>query len=273
MNIEKLTDLIGDFYNLTGIKTCIYDADENEICFYPQKYSTFCSALRKNKKMEEQCIDCDKKAFKKCRTTYEQYTYKCHAGLIECVSPIIFNEEIIGYIVIGQIKNENSRYADTCETLIENSENLKKEYESLPIISTEKLNSAINILDACAGYEYLKTLVKNENERTYLKIAKYVRKNLATNLSVSALCSVFRLSHDEIYTLFRDFFGLTPAEYVKKNRLNYACKILSTTNISINEIAAKCGIPDYNYFSKIFKKEFGISPREYRKSNHLRYKT
>ena len=268
MNNKKLINLIKDFYNLTGIKTCIYDADENEICFYPQKYSAFCSTLRKNEEMENRCIQCDKKAFEKCRSSYEQYTYKCHAGLIECVSPIIFDEEIIGYIVIGQIKNENSKFADICETLIKNSENLKKEYESLPVISTEKLNSAINILDACAGYEYLKTLVKNGNERTYSKITKYVRKNLTTDLSVSSLCSVLRLSHSEIYSIFRDFFNSTPAEYVKKSRLNYACKILSTTNLPINVIAMQCGIPDYNYFSKIFKKEFGLSPREYRKINH-----
>ena len=268
MNIDKLTSLLKDFYSLTGIKTCLYDADENEICYYPYKLSPFCELLRKNSEMNEKCLSCDKNAFFICKKTYKQYFYKCHSGLIECVSPIIFDKEIIGYIVLGQIKNDkNSLLTDFLPS--DFSEKVKlaliEKYNELPVIGDEKISSAINILDACAGYEYLKTTMKN-NDRIDLKIAKYVRNNLTNDLSVSALCREFQLSHGEIYAFFKEFFNLTPADYVKKSKLEYACKLLKETNLPINAVAKKCGIPDYNYFSKIFKKEFGTSPRYFRKN-------
>ena len=32
-DFQKMQELLHDFYNLTGIKICIYDSAENEVCF------------------------------------------------------------------------------------------------------------------------------------------------------------------------------------------------------------------------------------------------
>ena len=51
--------------------------------------------------------------------------------------------------------------------------------------------------------------------------------------------------------------------------LTYACKLLTTTDLPMNEISVRCGIPDYNYFSKVFKYSYGINPTEYKKKQRL----
>lgn len=47
-------------------------------------------------------------------------------------------------------------------------------------------------------------------------------------------------------------------------KLNDAKELLSSTEMTLEEIAFKLGFSNGNYFSKVFKKNTGQSPREYR---------
>lgn len=267
-NIEKMQSLLCDFYNLTNIKICIYDRSENELCYYPEKLSPFCALLRKDGEMDKRCKDCDRLAFAECKKTYAQFSYTCHAGLLECISPILYDNKIIGYIVLGQTKAKERGDFSEIENRFpkELRDDLRLLYGQLPNISMDKIRSAMRILDACTGYEYLKSLIQTSENKIDVQLSEYVNEHLTEDLSVQTLCSRFHLSHSEIYAIFKEYFDDTPADYVKKRRLHKACELLKNTALSVNKIAQKCGIPDYNYFSKIFKKSFGVSPRAFRKN-------
>ncbi len=267
--LKDLGALLNDFYNLSDIKTCLYDLEGNELCYYPAKFSRFCEILRTNEQMDKKCKDCDKIALEHCKKTHSQYSYTCHAGLQECVSPIIYNEQVIGFMMLGQVKKSNSpEFPELPKNLpAELIQELKTIYSSMPVISDKKLRSAFRIVDVCAGYELLRDFVRSHNNAIDEQIKQYILDNISSPLSVVGLCSKFRLSHSEIYQIFKEYFTCTPAEYIKKSRLKYACKLLKTTRLPVNEIAGACGIPDYNYFSKVFKAAYSISPTEYRKKN------
>lgn len=66
-NLQKMQELLQHFYNLTSIKICIYDNAENELCFYPEKFSPFCALLRTDPEMNERCKACDQRAFSECK--------------------------------------------------------------------------------------------------------------------------------------------------------------------------------------------------------------
>ena len=170
--------------------------------------------------------------------------------------------------MIGQINKSDAEPILPKENIpTEDRDELMAAYNSLPIISTDKLRSAFHILDACASYELLKSLVQFYNTPIDTQLDKYIYDNIATPLSVSELRSKFHLSHHEVYNICKEYFNCTPAEHIKKCRLAHACKLLTTTSLSVQEIAIRCGIPDYNYFSKIFKSSFGLSPTKYKKAN------
>lgn len=268
-DIQSLKQLLCDFYHLTNIKVCLYDIEENELYFYPKRLSSFCEILRKDEHFDRLCRECDRHGFANCKKTRSQHIYTCHAGLQECVSPIICDDQLLGYIMLGQIKNN-------CETDFSDIENrfpeflrksLREAYENLPTISNETILSAFHVLDACTGYEALKMLLQNQSQSIESQIDNYIHKHLSSPLSVSSLCAEFHLSRHEIYNICGKCFQCTPAGYIKKCRLSYACTLLSTTNDPIYDIAIKCGIPDYNYFSKVFKSEYGMSPTRYKKNN------
>ena len=269
---ESLKTLLYNFYNLTGIKTCLYDSYGNEICSYPVRLSPFCEAIRKDEKIDQLCKDCDKRAFSICREKRTQHTYTCHAGLQECVSPIIYEGSILGFIMIGQIKNTARTNSEALNDIISDQQlpELLDAYENLPVISAEKLSSVFQVLDACAGYELLKNQLKDYNKSIESRIDKYIRNNPTAPLSVPRICSEYHLSRYELYNTFNKYFGCTPSDYIKKCRLELACELLVKTELPVNQVAIRCGIPDYNYFSKVFKSRYGISPTQYRKNQSVR---
>lgn len=169
--------------------------------------------------------------------------------------------------MIGQIKaSEHADFSTIAMRFPEQRrEELRENFNRLPSAGMDKINSAIHILDACAGYEYLKNLISAAESKIDATIGAYINEHLADDLSVQALCSRFRISRSEMYSIFKEYFNSSVADFVKNRRLNRACALLRETELPVNRIAEQCGIPDYNYFSKTFKKYFGMSPREFRK--------
>ena len=78
-DLSKMQELLHDFYNLTGIKICIYDSAENELCYYPEKLTPFCRALREDAAADGRCRACDRRAFAECKRTHRRAVYTCHA--------------------------------------------------------------------------------------------------------------------------------------------------------------------------------------------------
>ena len=257
----ELLRIMKDFYNLTGIKICIYDTEYNELCYYPERLSKFCEYIRKDKATDEMCRKCDKHALDECKRTMLPKIYTCHAGLTEGIAPITVQGIIMGFIAIGQIR-ENE--AMPRETEYADKKELIKYYGKLQVIPRDKIESALHILEACASLEHLKKFVRDISETLIIKLQKYIDENLRENLSVDILCAYLSVSKRELYHLVKNESGCTPAELVKTKRLEYAKKLLKETTLKISAIAEKCGIGDYNYFSKLFKKKYGLTPREIR---------
>ena len=250
----ELLRIMKDFYNLTGIKICIYDTEGNELCYYPERLSEFCKHIRQDKKTDEMCIDCDKRALDECKKTMQPKIYTCHAGLTEGIAPITVQGIIMGFIVIGQIRENKEAPIDENE----NKKEFLKYYKKLQIIPRDKIESALHILEACASLEHLKKFVQEISETVIIKLQKYVDENLNKNLSVDILCRYLSVSKRELYLLIKNEFGCTPADFVKNKRLEYSKKLLQETPLKISVIAEKCGIGDYNYFSKLFRKKYNV---------------
>lgn len=258
----ELLRIMKDFYNLTGMKICIYDTKGNELCYYPERLSEFCKYIRQNKEKYELCLYCDKRALDECKKTMQPKIYTCHAGLTEGIAPITVQGIIMGFIVIGQIR-ENKKLPPVAE----NEREFLKYYKKLQIIPRDKIESALHILEACASLEHMKKFVQDISETLIIKLQKYIDENLNKNLSVDILCRCLSVSKRELYLLIKNEFECTPAEFVKNKRLEYSKRLLKETSLKISVIAERCGIGDYNYFSKLFRKKYNVTPRELRLSS------
>jgi len=92
----------------------------------------------------------------------------------------------------------------------------------------------------------------------------YIDENLCDpTLRVSALAEIFGTSEVYFRREFNKYYGATPVEYIKKQRIEHACRLLRTQLYTIAEVATRSGFDSISYFSSEFHKAMGCSPREY----------
>jgi len=73
------------------------------------------------------------------------------------------------------------------------------------------------------------------------------------------------MSINHFLRTFKRTFGLSPIDYVIRQRLLKACQLMQHSNAPIHQIAAQVGFADGNYFSRQFRKVMGKTPRDLRK--------
>jgi AraC-like DNA-binding protein len=97
------------------------------------------------------------------------------------------------------------------------------------------------------------------------RIVAHVREHYREKLSVADMARVGGVSVSSQERLFRKTFGLTPLMYLRKTRLNAACKLLRDTRVSLAEIATQCGFNDQTNMTRAFRLELKITPLRYRR--------
>jgi len=105
--------------------------------------------------------------------------------------------------------------------------------------------------------------------RDLAPVVEYIAVHYAEACRVSDLAALVHKSVSQFERVFRAAFGITPARYVQKIRLQQTCRRLATTNDKIVEIAVSCGFYDHSHFTRSFRSDFGVSPGAYRR----RYRT
>ena len=85
-------------------------------------------------------------------------------------------------------------------------------------------------------------------------------------ITLDCLSIVAHLNKNYLVRQFKNRFGISPIAYLIKIRMEYAKKLLSESNLPVNEVASACGYNDPSFFNFYFKKTFKISPAAYRHS-------
>lgn len=132
----------------------------------------------------------------------------------------------------------------------------------------------------CSAYTmlFLSKLIQHHNRNAHVgvrgsvrfkqfrDILIYVNNNYCMNLSLEQLAEDVHLSVKQIISMFRDYTGYTPINYINKMRISSACMMLKTTDYKIEKVAEMVGVENEKYFSRMFTQLTGVSPREYRKN-------
>lgn len=75
-------------------------------------------------------------------------------------------------------------------------------------------------------------------------------------------------SQEHITRAFKKYYGTTPTEYINTLRLNWSCRLLTTTKLSILDIAYTCGFNTIAYYNRRFKEKYECTPSQYREIHH-----
>ena len=108
-------------------------------------------------------------------------------------------------------------------------------------------------------------LNKDQNRVDMINRARLrIREALESNLTIQQVAQELGISYSNFRKLFKEYTGVAPSMYQQELRLQRAKEMLSTTNMSIKEIAYRLNFESPDYFSSKFKIKTGIKPSDFR---------
>lgn len=106
--------------------------------------------------------------------------------------------------------------------------------------------------------------LKNPKHKKVDEVAKYIAGNCTEPLSLESVADAFFVNKCYLSRIFKEITGFTINEYINVHRIQKAQELLSSTDLSVTEIASECGYESLTYFEKVFKTYREITPLKYR---------
>lgn len=96
---------------------------------------------------------------------------------------------------------------------------------------------------------------------------KFMKENLERHITLSQLAEFTGYPPNHFSAIFKRTVGHAPISYFNLIKIQAACQMLDSTDMNINQIAAKLGFDDTYYFSRLFNKIMGMPPTAYRNAD------
>lgn len=272
-DVEQLRALLRDFYALSHIRITVFDENRSELVSYPEKVAPYCAVIRGTSKGLDACMICDREACEKAAQQHGTYIYRCHAGLTEAVTPLYVGDVLVGYLLFGHVfsfSDHAEGWAEIqrrCEGYHVNERMLKEAISQALPIDEETVRSAAHILHAVASYLIMERMASLREDALAVRLDAWLSAHFTEDLSAPRLCAALGIGKTQLYKLSRQLYGCGVAEHVRALRMELARELLREhRELSLSEIAGRCGYGDYNYFISVFSRETGLSPKKYRQA-------
>jgi AraC family transcriptional regulator len=97
-----------------------------------------------------------------------------------------------------------------------------------------------------------------------------IHQQFHDGLTLSLIARSVGVHHTHLAREFRRRYRCTVGEYVRRLRVEFACRQLSSSDMPLSEIAQAAGFVDQSHFTRTFKIRTGMSPARYRSTFHDR---
>lgn len=114
-------------------------------------------------------------------------------------------------------------------------------------------------------YSLERNIELNKNQQQVDMVGKArlrIRESLESDVTIQKIAEELGVSYSNFRKLFKEYTGLSPATYQQELRLLRAKELLTTTELSIKEIAYRLNFESPDYFSAKFKAKMGCKPSD-----------
>ena len=266
-NIEEINLILQDFYNATGVNISFIDLSNTYMTSRFNYNSEFCKLIQKSEKLKNKCICSDICLFDKCKNTKKPEKSICHAGLIDVAVPLINDEEVLGYFIMGQMKKDCDfsiiqKKLSITET---ESKNLKEIFDRLPVFDEDKVKSIINLATITAKHILSENAIKPKFNQIIESSIRYIDENFENDLSINEIANKTNISVSALYKYFKLYFNCTPKDYINGKRIEKSKFLLKNTNKTVEDISRSLGFSSASYYTKVFKALNNVTPLKFRK--------
>ena len=270
-DVDKLRELLRDFYAITGVRITVFDESLRELVAYPAQVAPYCALIRNSAEGLKACMDCDRQACKNAAEKKKTHVYRCHAGLTEAVTPLYEGDMLIGFLFFGHVfpyASHEEGWAEIkrhCAALPIDWEKLREAVLQAKPMQEDYVRSAAHILHAVASYLILERMATLKEDLLEVRLDTYISKHYTEPLDAARLSQAMGIGKTQLYALTKKLYRQGTAARIRELRMAKARSLLrEQRQLPLVEVAWQCGYLDYNYFFTVFKREVGCTPREWR---------
>ena len=137
--------------------------------------------------------------------------------------------------------------------------------------SFRRINEAASY-EAFAGYmeEFYGKLAEltgrdeNAPDEKMERILAYLEEHYREELGLEQVADRFHYSYSYLSNCFKEQMHMGFVDYLNRLRIEKACTLLSTTDLSVAQISEAVGYSEHSYFCRVFKKLTGRTPSNWR---------
>lgn len=113
--------------------------------------------------------------------------------------------------------------------------------------------------------EYKRKFSLEQQDKQFLDSVQQIIADNLTNsdFEIEVISQQMGMSRSAFFKKVKAITGVSPNDLVKDYKLNQAVELLKHSDLSITDVAYRCGFNDVGYFGKCFRKKYGMSPREF----------
>lgn len=100
--------------------------------------------------------------------------------------------------------------------------------------------------------------------RPFSRAEAHMRAHYAEHITLTALASLENVTPAYFCRVFRQAYGIPPIHYLLRLRIQKARELLSTSSLTVTDIAQRVGFSSVHYFSRYFAKVHGVPPVDFR---------
>jgi AraC family transcriptional regulator len=113
----------------------------------------------------------------------------------------------------------------------------------------------------------MSTLTLKDRSLTHAQLQQsidYIHTHLDRELSLEQMAAVIHISPTYFASLFKHTTGISPHQYVIRQRVKRAKSLLLKTDLAIADIALQVGFSSQSHLTQQFKRFTGMTPRQIR---------
>lgn len=148
------------------------------------------------------------------------------------------------HTILDEMADQKKDCEKVCQNLL----------EALIIQLTRRTSSPVEILPS-----------QKKITRECGRAKRYIDANFREDISLASLAAIVGLNKYYLAHTFTEIYGISPINYLTQKRIFTSQELLTSTDMSLSEIALQCGFSSQSYFSQCFRKSCGLTPTAYRR--------
>lgn len=264
--LDLLKEQLNNIAVLTNSSVTVYDANMNTLAYSENFFNLVCRSIQDHS--QNLCLMSDNFAKSNIDTT-QPHSYTCPAGFTETIIPLIDNNYIYGYCIVGQYRLENNCFPaqffrEFCKKHTISFDQMKENWFSTPVYKQNEVRALISIVTLILRHLRDQSILGCNYSEFFSAVDSFINANLNKRITIENLAKNFHLTKQQLYRVFQDNVHQTVKVYINNKRLDKAKSLILFTETPLSIIAESVGFYNFNYFIKIFKNREHCTPKQFR---------